>query len=339
MHPYRGPYKVAVWDCETKQAADNSQVDTLLFFPSQYQPFHIAFFGTRLTPLSPALPRLQSGILVRLYYPTQVSTRRASWLPRGPLYSIGYGNFLKLPTIISLLLLHPALAWIKTRGQLNASLHPAGATSPPPAPALPTRLPVIIFSHGLGGTRTTYSTYCGDLASRGMVVVALEHRDGSAAVAARNGYADSIKYRYPQAKDKPEGQPEDEYLMNYRREQLGIRVREVGEAVELVRALGAGVEVENLMGRFGGRFDPRSFAGRFDLDRLVMAGHSFGAATALSSIQDPKTPFKCCLAHDPWMYAVDDRLVLCPVLSIQSEVPKQHHPHSPRSSNNPHYDS
>lgn len=41
--------------------------------------------------------------------------------------------------------------------------------------------PVVILSHGLGGSRTITSTICGDLASYGFVVVAMEHRDGSGA--------------------------------------------------------------------------------------------------------------------------------------------------------------
>ncbi|UNI13602.1 1-alkyl-2-acetylglycerophosphocholine esterase [Purpureocillium takamizusanense] len=41
------------------------------------------------------------------------------------------------------------------------------------------RLPVVLFSHGDASSRTDYTNYLGELASRGVVVAALEHRDGS----------------------------------------------------------------------------------------------------------------------------------------------------------------
>ena len=42
------------------------------------------------------------------------------------------------------------------------------------------KIPVLIFSHGLGGTKQCYSTVCCELSSQGFIVGAVEHRDGSA---------------------------------------------------------------------------------------------------------------------------------------------------------------
>lgn len=39
-----------------------------------------------------------------------------------------------------------------------------------------TQFPVVIFSHGLGGNRTTNTTVCCELASQGFIVASVEHR-------------------------------------------------------------------------------------------------------------------------------------------------------------------
>ena len=49
------------------------------------------------------------------------------------------------------------------------------------APSVP-KMPLVVFSHGLGGSRAVYSTILSEMASQGYFVAAVEHKDGSAAV-------------------------------------------------------------------------------------------------------------------------------------------------------------
>lgn len=49
----------------------------------------------------------------------------------------------------------------------------------------PKRLPVIVFSHGLGGHPRFYSEICTAWASYGFVVCSVEHRDGTGAAVSR----------------------------------------------------------------------------------------------------------------------------------------------------------
>ncbi|KAJ3006770.1 Platelet-activating factor acetylhydrolase [Thoreauomyces humboldtii] len=306
---YQGPYPVGVTDIET--------------------------------PADPATGA--KGVLVRLYYPTTLEeTRRrsrAKWLPRAKFYAMGYANFSKLPALVGMGVFLPALAGIKTPAFLDAALHPAGSSSLATGecdanakktgvlPPLAAKLPPVIFSHGLGGMRTTYSTFCGNLASEGFLVAAIEHRDGSASVSAQNNYNDKIIYKVPDEKHLAPGQSVDEYLLTLRTGQVRLKAGEVKEAIQIIRDLNQGTPVTNLMASSTTSVDSsvdgldiaRSLTGRIDLEAWVMAGHSFGAATALTALQDPDNPFKVGIALDPWMHAVDATLhPSVPFMSVQS---------------------
>ena len=76
---------------------------------------------------------------------------------------------------------------------LPPSPSPATSSSSTPTSALPA-WPTAIFSHGLGGTRMTYSQYLSNLASHGMVVAAVEHRDRSGPYTAVSEIIDEGKH-------------------------------------------------------------------------------------------------------------------------------------------------
>lgn len=131
---------------------------------------------------SPAL-RLSENVMA-IYYPTPpvqagwFSGSSEQWIP-GPLRSAFEGYAKYAPIIFG-----PWCGWLVggLLGRVRMPVHVAA-----PLAQADAKFPLVIFSHGLVGTRNTYSQFCSSLASEGYVVVAVEHADGSGPCVVRDG--------------------------------------------------------------------------------------------------------------------------------------------------------
>ncbi|RSH82289.1 hypothetical protein EHS25_005999 [Saitozyma podzolica] len=219
-------------------------------------------------------------------------------------------------------------------GRMTVPAAPLAPLSPPPSGS---KYPLVIFSHGLAGTRNTYSQYCSALASRGFVVLALEHRDGSAPAVVLHT-AESLSGRLASVSgegsltDKTEEKPEkgsvlyyvkhtelgwkeeeDSSLTHFRTLQLKARVREVYEAYHSFRRLlAAEADVADVVMPGADGLKKKEWAESFrdhvDVEELYLTGHSFGGGTMMHLLQTPSPSehlpaltVRRCIALDPWL--------------------------------------
>ncbi|EME48782.1 hypothetical protein DOTSEDRAFT_67731 [Dothistroma septosporum NZE10] len=161
------------------------------------------------------------------------------------------------------------------------------------------QFPVIIFSHGMASSRNSYTQYCGELASRGYIVAAIEHRDGSGPGTMIMNKTDSRPFFHV----SPEMLDPAPEISDFKTMQLEMRQAEVEETVRILRAVndGQGAEVHKSNARMEGQ-DLAEFKGRLMLDRIVVGGHSFGATLALQTLKggpSEKLPFVGAIILDP----------------------------------------
>ncbi|CAL2030465.1 unnamed protein product [Caenorhabditis brenneri] len=240
------------------------------------------------------------GIFMRIYYPTDSEVTDISsypvWLPRSE-YAHGLGEYLgQSPQKMDLI----AATVVGDKRQdciENAALS-----------MKQDKFPVIVFSHGLGGSRTFYSTLCTSLASHGYVVVALEHRDHSACwtYTLTNQVEEPIKIKLIE-----KGHPQEFKIRN---EQVEKRVAECVSALRILEHLNSGgLAPENILVRE--EFNWRQFGGRLDFSTVAIVGHSFGGATSLAAA----SYFQKSIVLDGWMFPLSpeqQELALRPTLFL-----------------------
>ncbi|KAJ3646815.1 hypothetical protein Zmor_024385 [Zophobas morio] len=241
------------------------------------------------------------GIFMRLYYPTSEDKNDPSncsgwipWMPTGNGYILGLAKVLFLfPFVIRF------MQW------WSAHDIPVIYGS---KPKLDKKLKCIVLSHGLGAHRALYSNVCCELASRGYLVAALEHKGGSSCYTyyyknkddAENNIKAHVEYEQVQLGKNHFGQ---------RKRQIGVRIKECNKALDFLLNLNKGQVPHNVIDDVPTdrkiEFKLEDLVGKLDVDTLTMAGHSFGGATALLTLSQ-RPEFKQGLLLDPWMYPIKD---------------------------------
>ncbi|KAF9268144.1 hypothetical protein L218DRAFT_892916 [Marasmius fiardii PR-910] len=255
------------------------------------------------------------------YYPAQVdsnSRRGLDWITRPLRLAIeGFSRFSGFESPFMLWGILAPLVYIYGR-LIKIPVYPDVPLLHPSLKASQTQWPLVIFSHGLGGSRTAYSQVCSRIAASGRVVLAIEHRDGTnPACQTRSWDADGkcttkpIFYTRQADVSFDEGKEEP---LPLRADQLLVRRHEIYYIFHTFsRFLSGDTNARLEVAADCGNFRPEDWTGRnggevpVSLKDICLAGHSFGGCTMLSILSSNAPPdfstLPCthALIYDPWL--------------------------------------
>lgn len=230
----------------------------------------------------------------RVFYPCQEDSQQQQkpvrWIPSPQREYVGaYARFLGANNAFShLFSVVPQLLYYISL----PVLHNAEILEPPTSSK---RWPVMVFSHGLGGSRNAYSHICGSLASHGMVVIAPDHRDGSSPISFVHTSDAQEKLKRVEYKRVPHQASTEVY--ESRDEQLRIRLWELGLIHDALLKIDKRVALSNVSEDSGKPSTLIMLANKLDVHEpgsISWAGHSFGAATMVQFIKStfyrPESP-------------------------------------------------
>ncbi|KAF8204697.1 platelet-activating factor acetylhydrolase, isoform II-domain-containing protein [Pholiota molesta] len=182
--------------------------------------------------------------------------------------------------------------------------------------------PLVIFSHGLGGSRTAYSQFCSRLAASGKVVLAIEHRDGTGPVCMPRSWNEGGKSEprtllYLQERDIRWDDKDaiGIHPLPLRGQQLAFRHHEVYVTYSTFRRFIHGDSTAHLETIDGTLYNQESWTtpGASGMERIrcddqvILAGHSFGGCTVLSLLSTKHLegytpiPVDRVVILDPWL--------------------------------------
>jgi len=178
----------------------------------------------------------------------------------------------------------------------------------------PAQFPVIVFSHGLGGTGFEYTSLIEDLVSRGYVVAAIEHTEAAVVVAFPDGRM------VLSHKDSPPAGLTPAERWQRMIEQGTLLISEGAADVRFV------LDQLTVLNRSDARRNP--LAGKLDFNRVAAMGHSAGAEFA-SRACELDARFKACVDLDGGMVPVaalpeypDGAKIQQPLLFLENYYPE-----------------
>ncbi|MFI9506259.1 alpha/beta hydrolase family protein [Nocardia sp. NPDC052566] len=224
------------------------------------------------------------NVVVQAWYPADPSASGD-----GSAYIDGLGH---LPRQVS------ALPSFLMRGYGDIATHARRAV---PVNTDRARWPVVLFSPGYGAPRAFYTGLIADLASRGVIVLAVDHPYEVAVTELADGTIATPIERF--LDDDPDG---DRY-MNGRLDTRVADLRFVLDQLERPGSLGTGL------------------SGRLDTDHVAAIGHSFGGAAATTALAtDPR--LRAAADIDGTLYGTVPRQSLTkPFLLLESDHAETKH--------------
>ncbi|KAF6830312.1 paf-acetylhydrolase family member [Colletotrichum musicola] len=223
-------------------------------------------------------------VLFTLYHPASKGVRstlpRHPWIPRpisltaeGYAKAAHFNNFISRPVFT--FALWAIAGSVDIPAEVDVPLDSSGD-----------KFPIVVLSHGQASSRTDYTHYCSELASRGVVVAAIEHRDGSAPGSVVTTPDGERRVMYLHKTELQKYMEDDAF----KAEQLNFRQAEIEETIAVLQSLNAGNGAqifENNTRKEGKDFD--QWENRLNTSQMIIAGHSLGATGALQALKPAAT--------------------------------------------------
>ncbi|KAI6007000.1 platelet-activating factor acetylhydrolase [Pisolithus albus] len=271
-----------------------------------------------------------------LFYPTESNTNdhRVVWFPSlrssTVVLELRYYYFRLCRTVEGLMKMSNScsrfctlMAYAGAAVVIWGTTFPGIPNAPLKTPSGSSKWPLVLFSHGAGSSRLMNSSFCGEMASRGYVVAAIEHRDGTgphARIVNQDGAKKDFSWIHWSDLnwiDLTE-QPSDDTML--RSVQLDVRMAEVQGVLSALQQVARGEPFVST----GSRNSPPSNWNGWDnveVDAPVMAGHSFGGSLAMAAAADGRFSFSHAVVFDPATKRLQswNKQITIPLLVVSSE--------------------